>query len=139
MTAVRHLVTMLVVLSLGASCLWAGYEEGVAAFKKKKYKEAVSEFQTELKARPNWYFPHYMMGLSQVQLRQYSEATKSLLTALDVTDNDGEKVRIQTALGKAYLYQKSTTTQRRPTAPPPTARPVTNATESKLMRVMATP
>ena len=69
MTAVRHLVTLLVVLSLGASSLWAGYEAGVAAFKKKKYKEAISEFESELKGRPNWYFPHYMMGLSHIQLR----------------------------------------------------------------------
>ena len=50
MTALRHLTTLLLVLLMGSTCLWAGYEEGVKEFKAKKYKAALAEFQTELKA-----------------------------------------------------------------------------------------
>ena len=70
----------------------AGWDEGVAAFKAKNFKLAVQEFKTHIKANPEEWRGHYMLGLSYYLGQAYSSnkqyAERSLRKAYDLNPND---------------------------------------------------
>ena len=77
----------------------AGWDEGVAAFSKKDFKTAESEFQELVNQTPDGWRGHYMLGLSLEQLKRKEEALHHLRKAYDLNPND---LSIKIALGRAY-------------------------------------
>ena len=86
-------------LLLCASLAHAGWDEGVAAFAKKDYQGAVSEFEKLVNEKPEGPQGHYMLGLSYAQLERKEEALHHLRKAYDLNPND---LSIKVALGRAY-------------------------------------
>ena len=84
--------------------LWAvsahgGWDEGVAAFTKKDYAAAATEFQELVEQNPDGSQGHYMLGLTLQQLQRKEEALNHLRKAYDLNPND---LSIKVELGRAY-------------------------------------
>ncbi len=96
----KSLLRVLVLLTAVATLpAFAGWDEGVAAFKAKNYEGAAAEFQELVKQTPDGYRSHYMLGLSLQQLNRKEEALHHLRKAYDLNPND---LATQLALGRAY-------------------------------------
>ncbi len=67
---------------LVAAPIFAAWEDGVAAFRDGRYREAAAEFQALISAAPEAPEGHYMLGLSLLHGRQEAEAVKPLVTAV---------------------------------------------------------
>jgi tetratricopeptide (TPR) repeat protein len=78
----------------------AGWEEGVAAFKKGDYATAVSEFKPITDAKPDWKGGHYMLGWAYIKTGQNREAITHLRKAYDLDQKDPA---VQMRLGQAYV------------------------------------
>ncbi len=98
LTTIVHLllVTALVTAAVPAG---AGWDEGVAAFTKRDFKTAATEFEQMVQQNPEGYRAQYMLGLSLEQLGQREKALDHLRKAYDLNPND---VSIKLALGRAY-------------------------------------
>ena len=92
----KTLVSILVSLAIAGPAL-AGWEEGVAAFTKKDYEAARSEFQKVVDQNPDAFSGHYMLGLSLGFLNRKEEALNHLRKAYDLNPND---VAIKIELGR---------------------------------------
>ena len=79
---------------------FAGWDEGVAAFMGKNYKEAAKQFNIFVQQKPNSDKGHYMLGLSLYRLNQKVKAQTHLRKAYDLNPND---LSIKVALGRALI------------------------------------
>ena len=79
---------------------YAGWDEGVAAFKGKNYNEAVREFTEFTQKNPGSANGHYMLGLSLFKLNQKAKAETHLRKAYDLNPND---LSIKVALARIYV------------------------------------
>ena len=90
----------LAVLALAsAGAVRAGWDEGVAAFKSKNYKQAAVEFQEVVDQQPDLFQGHYMLGQSLAAQNNMQQALPHLRKAYDLKPND---IAVQMVLGKAY-------------------------------------
>ena len=98
----RSVITGVIVMFAAASTLpaFAGWEEGVAAFKEKQYQQAANEFQKLVDQNPEGYRSHYMLGMSLQRLGRKEEALNHLREAYNLNPND---LAIKLELGKAYF------------------------------------
>ena len=95
------LISLAMVLLIGAAGVAeAGWEEGVAAFKKADYAGAAAEFKPITEAKPDWKGGHYMLGWTYIKLGQNREAITHLRKAYDIDANDPA---VQLRLGQAYV------------------------------------
>jgi tetratricopeptide (TPR) repeat protein len=109
----RKTLSLLVVLLLGAGgALFAGWEEGVAAFKAKNYQEAANQFQAFLDEaesvgggmkKPEFQPAFFMLGQSLYKLNKFKEAAEPLKTALELKAGD---LNTQLVLGQSYFKGK---------------------------------
>jgi len=83
-----------------AAPAFAGWDEGVAAFKAKNFAQAAREFEAVAKDRPDWAGGYLMLGRSQLLMDRASDAVNSLRKAYDL---DPSGVETQLALSQAYL------------------------------------
>lgn len=88
-----------IVLLLGTAPVWAGWDEGVAAFKAGDYTTAAGQFQDVVASSPDGYQSHYMLGLSLQKLNRKEEALASLRKAYDLNPND---LGVKISLGQSY-------------------------------------
>ncbi len=88
-----------VLLWLLALPAWAGWDEGVAAFKAGDFKAAEQQFRGVVKQSPDGYQSHYMLGLSLQRINRKEEALASLRKAYDLNPND---LPVKMALGQSY-------------------------------------
>jgi predicted Zn-dependent protease len=79
---------------------FAGWDEGVAAFKAKNYPQAAREFEAVSKERPDWSGGYLMLGRSQLLMNRSADAVNTLRKAYDL---DPSGVETQLALAQAYL------------------------------------
>jgi len=98
----KTLVSILASLAIAGPAL-AGWEEGVAAFTKKDYEAARSEFQKVVDQNPDAFSGHYMLGLSLGFLNRKEEALNHLRKAYDLNPND---LAIKIELGRAYINMR---------------------------------
>lgn len=98
----RPLIASVIVMFAVASTIpaFAGWEEGVAAFKEKKYQQAAAEFQKLVDQNPEGFRSHYMLGMSLQRLGRKEEALNHLREAYNLNPND---LAIKMELGKAYF------------------------------------
>lgn len=83
-----------------ATPAFAGWEEGVAAFKAKNYPQAAREFEAIAKDRPDWAGGFLMLGRTQLLMERTNDAVGNLRKAYDL---DPSNVETQLALSQAYL------------------------------------
>lgn len=83
-----------------ATPAFAGWDEGVAAFKAKNYPQAAREFEAVSKDRPDWAGGFLMLGRTQLLMDRTSDAVNTLRKAYDL---DPSGVETQLALAQAYL------------------------------------
>jgi len=86
-------------LVLGAPA-FAGWDEGVAAFKAKNYPQAAKEFEAMTKERADWAGGFLMLGRTQLLMNRAVDAVNSLRKAYDL---DPSSLETQLALGQAYV------------------------------------
>ena len=79
---------------------FAGWEEGVAAYKARNYTQAIQEFQTVVGAQPDYAGGHMMLGRSFLAASRAQEAVASLRRAYDL---DPANVGTQIVLGQAFV------------------------------------
>jgi tetratricopeptide (TPR) repeat protein len=91
----------LVALYLSAiSPLWAGWEEGVAAFKAGNFAQAAKEFEGVVNERPDWAQGHMMYGRALLKLGRSQQGLVALRKAYDLAPSDAT---IQLALAQALV------------------------------------
>lgn len=95
----RFPIILILLISLSSS-VFAGWEEGLAAFKAARYDEAVREFKSVADAQPDWPGSYLMMGQSYLKLNRNSEAVNAIKKAYDLDPNDDAT---KLALGQAYV------------------------------------
>ena len=83
-----------------AAPAFAGWDEGVAAFKTKNYAQAAREFDAIVKERPDWAGGFLMLGRTQLLLDRSGDAVINLRKAYDL---DPSSVETHLALSQAYL------------------------------------
>lgn len=93
----------LVALTLAAGTAWAGYDEGVQAFKNGNYSLAVSEFQSYIQEAPGQWQGHYLLGQALLKLKRNQEALTSLRKAYELNPSD---ISVQLNLANAYLVNR---------------------------------
>jgi len=93
---------MVMALSVAAPG-FADWEKGVAAFKKKDYRTAVTEFAAVTKTNPDYAGGFYMLGLAQSQLGQKSQAVGNLRKAVQL---DPQNAQYQVALAQVLVEAK---------------------------------
>ena len=96
--AIPHIAVLAGVLV--ALPAFAGWDEGVAAFKSKNFQQAAAEFKELVDQNPEGYRGHYMLGLTLEQLKRKEEALSHLRKAYDLNPND---LSIKMALGRTYF------------------------------------
>jgi tetratricopeptide (TPR) repeat protein len=84
----RLVATPLLLLTALVSPLFAGWEEGVAAFQAKNFKAAASHFKAVVEQYPEEYRGHYMLGLSLGAVGKKAPALSHLKAAYDLNPND---------------------------------------------------
>ncbi|HSM49831.1 MAG TPA: tetratricopeptide repeat protein [Thermoanaerobaculia bacterium] len=87
-------------LILGASASWAGWEEGLAAFKAKNYAQAVREFEGVVAERSDWPQGYLMLGTALLRADRTAQAIEALRKAYDLAPSD---VGAQLTLAQAYV------------------------------------
>lgn len=98
----RHrILTLTLAGSLGfLAPAFAGWEDGIAAFKAGNYAQAAKEFEATVNEKPDWANGHMMLGRAQLKLGKTQAAITSLRKAYDLNPGDGT---IQLALAQGYL------------------------------------
>ena len=95
-------LTLLVLLVVAAapSLVEAGWDEGVAAFKKGDFATAEREIKPIVDSKPDWSGGHYMLGWVYLKDNKHREAITHLRKAYELdSDNPGFQLR----LGEAYV------------------------------------
>ena len=83
-----------------AAPAFAGWDEGVAAFKAKNYAQAAKEFELVVRERADWGGGYLMLGRSQLLMGRTNDSVTNLRKAYDL---DPSNVETQLALAQAYL------------------------------------
>jgi tetratricopeptide (TPR) repeat protein len=83
-----------------AAPAFAGWDEGVAAYKAGNFAQAANEFQAVVNERPDWAGGYLMLGQTQLKLDRNEAAVASLRKAYDLNPSD---TPTQLALARAYL------------------------------------
>jgi tetratricopeptide (TPR) repeat protein len=96
----RPLAPLFLLALVAAAPAWAGWEEGVAAFKGGNFAQAVKEFQSVVQQKPDWPGGHLMLGRSLLKLGRPEEAVAALRKSYDLNPGD---VSGQLALAEAYM------------------------------------
>lgn len=100
------------VLTIGTLCAlswlpgqaaFAGWDEGVAAFKAGNYSKAAQEFESLAQQRPDCTQCYLMLGQSLLKLKRPQEAVTQLRKAYDLAPND-DSVRLP--LAQAYVQAR---------------------------------
>ncbi len=101
MTRIQRILRSGVTLGLLLSApAFAGWEEGVAAYKARNYSQAIQEFQGVVGAQPEYAGGHMMLGRSFLAADRAQEAVSSLRKAYDL---DPANVGTQVVLGQAFV------------------------------------
>ncbi|MCL4838842.1 MAG: tetratricopeptide repeat protein [Thermoanaerobaculia bacterium] len=87
-------------LILGASAGWAGWDEGLAAFKAKNYTQAVREFEGVVAERPEWPQGYLMLGTALLRADRTAQAIEALRKAYDLAPSD---TGAQLTLAQAFV------------------------------------
>ena len=95
----RYLSTSVSLLLLCTLPAAAGWEEGVAAFKKQDYQTAADEFGKLVKDQPEAWQGWFMHARALGQLNRDAEALHSLRKAYDLNPNE---LSVKLELGKGY-------------------------------------
>jgi tetratricopeptide (TPR) repeat protein len=82
---------------------FAGWEEGVAAFKSGNLDAAATEFAAVAEKQPEWPGGHFMLGWTYLKQKNNKAAVASLRKAYDLNPSD---VNYQLRLGEAYVADK---------------------------------
>lgn len=93
------IVTLAGALALAVPA-FAGWDQGVAAFKARNYAQAAREFEAVVAERPDWSGGYLMLGRVQLQQDRASEAIATLRKGYDLNPSD---VQVQLYLAQAYL------------------------------------
>ncbi|MEM7582258.1 MAG: tetratricopeptide repeat protein, partial [Acidobacteriota bacterium] len=88
MSKLRIVLTATLIAMISVSPLSASWDEGVAAFRAKKYQEAAEAFQSYVSRSPKQPQGHYMLGMSLLQQKRYREALNPLLEAHQLGPGD---------------------------------------------------
>ena len=88
---------------LPAQAAFAGWDEGVAAFKAGNYSKAAQEFETLAQQRPDCVQCYMMLGQSLLKLKRSQEAVTQLRKAYDLSPKDPA---IWVPLAQAYVDAK---------------------------------
>jgi predicted Zn-dependent protease len=88
---------------VGVLPAFAGWDEGVAAFKAKNYSQAATEFEGVVNGRPDWAGGYLMLGRTQLLLNHAAEAVTTLRKGYDLSPSD---VQLQLYLSQAYLASR---------------------------------
>ncbi len=96
----RNLTVAALIVALGTLPVYAGWEEGVAAFRSRNYSQAIQEFQGVVNAQPEYAGAHMMLGRAYLSSGRAAEAVASLRKAYDL---DPANVGTQVALGQAFV------------------------------------
>ena len=97
----NRILTLTLAGSLGfLAPAFAGWEDGIAAFKAGNYAQAAKEFEATVNEKPEWATGHMMLGRAQLKLGKTQPAIASLRKAYDLNPGDGS---IQLALAQGYL------------------------------------
>ncbi|MBZ0089480.1 MAG: tetratricopeptide repeat protein, partial [Thermoanaerobaculia bacterium] len=97
----NRLLTLTIAGSLGLFApAFAGWEEGIAAFKAGNYAQAAKEFEATVSDKPDWPTGHMMLGRAQLKLGKNQQAIASLRRAYDLSPGE---TSIQLALAQGYL------------------------------------
>ena len=99
MSFARSSSLMLILILVHTVPALAGWDEGVAAFTSKNFRQAVQQFKIVVRKDPDGAMGHYMLGLSLEQLKRKEETLHHLRKAYDLNPND---LSIKVALGRAY-------------------------------------
>lgn len=89
-----------ILLILTTTPLFAGWEEGLAAFKRGDYAVALAEIETVVEGNPDYAPGHYMLGSALFELKRFDEAIKGLETAVGL---DGENPQYVLTLARAQI------------------------------------
>ncbi len=98
----RWVLAVLALLAVMASpsLMEAGWNEGVAAFKKGDFDTAASEIAPIVEAKPDWAGGHYMLGWTYIKQKKNREAITHLRKAYEL---DEANPAYQVRLGEAYV------------------------------------
>lgn len=97
----NRLLTLTIAGSLGLlTPAFAGWEEGIAAFKAGNYAQAAKEFEAVVADKPDWANGQMMLGRAQLKLGKNQQAIAALRKAYDLEPSNGT---IQLALAQGYL------------------------------------
>ncbi|HVS02509.1 MAG TPA: tetratricopeptide repeat protein [Thermoanaerobaculia bacterium] len=97
------LAALSALLLLGVQPGFAGWDEGVAAFKAGNYSGAAREFETLVQQRPDCAACYMMLGQSLLKLNRSQEAVTQLRKAYDMNPSD---TSVRLPLAQAYLQAK---------------------------------
>ncbi len=79
---------------------FAGWDEGVAAFRAKNYAQAAREFEAVIAERADWSGGYLMLGRTQLFQNRASDAVSTLRKGYDLNPSD---IQVQLYLSQAYL------------------------------------
>jgi predicted Zn-dependent protease len=96
----RFLILSLAGALAVAAPVFAGWDQGVAAFKAKNFTQAAREFEAVIAERPDWSGGYLMLGRTQLQQDRSSEAVATLRKGYDLNPSD---LQMQLYLAQAYL------------------------------------
>jgi hypothetical protein len=99
-TPVRFLSACLITCFVGLPA-WAGYQEGQALYKEKRYAEAAVEYENAVNAKPSDGMAFYKLGLTYAQLNRHSDAVRALEQALAVDPTLTGRTKIAEALDRS--------------------------------------
>jgi len=97
----KRLLTLTLALTAGAAApVFAGWDEGVAAFRAGNYAQAAREFESVVSEKPEWANGHMMLGRALLRTNKNQQAIAALRKAYDLSPNDAS---IQLALAQGYI------------------------------------
>jgi len=96
----RNLIASLAGALLLAAPAFAGWDQGVAAFKAKNFAQASREFEAVIAERPDWSGGYLMLGRTQLLQDKAGDAVTTLRKGYDLNPSD---LQVQLYLAQAYL------------------------------------
>lgn len=94
------ILPLALLLSSLSTAAWAGWDEGVAAFKAGNLPEAARQFQAVTEELPDWPDGYFMLGQVLTKMKKNQEALNASRKAYDLNPGDA---RYQLQLATAYI------------------------------------
>ena len=112
MTTRRPVLALTTICALlTASVAFAGWDEGMAAFKSGNFAQAVAEFQQFVEERPDEHGGYQMLGLSLISARRPAEAVAPFEKALELKgENPVDRLYLGRALHMSGKHRESIST-----------------------------